>query len=54
MLGCISISGSQDELLQFEEVVRDILKSQKNIPTFIDIKDNPNNSKPPKKITVKE
>lgn len=50
MLGCISITRSQDELLQFEEVVRDILKSQKNISTFIDIKDNPNNSKPLKRL----
>ena len=34
--------------------MKNLLKHEKSIHATINIKNNPNNSKPPKKITVKE
>ena len=53
-LGCIGVTGTQKELLEFEEIMKNLLKYKKSIHATINIKNNPNNSKPPKKITVKE
>ena len=53
-LGCIGVTGTQKELLEFEEIMKNLLKHEKSIHATINIKNNPNNSKPPKKITVKE
>ena len=53
-LGCIGVTGTQKELLEFEEIMKNLLKHKKSIHATINIKNNPNNSKPPKKITVKE
>jgi len=53
-LGCIGVTGTQKELLEFEEIMKNLLKHKKSIHATINIKNNPNNSKPPKKIIVKE
>ena len=53
-LGCIGVTGTQEELLEFEETLKNLLKQKRSIPATINIENNPNNSKPPKKITVKE
>ena len=53
-LGCIGVTGTQEELLEFEETMKNLLKQKKSIQATINIENNPNNSKPPKKITVKE
>ena len=53
-LGCIGVTGTQEELLEFEETLKNLLKQKRSIQATINIKNNPNNSKPPKKITVKE
>ncbi|MBE9829396.1 murein L,D-transpeptidase, partial [Campylobacter concisus] len=53
-LGCIGVTGTQKELLEFEEIMKNLLKHEKSIHATINMKNNPNNSKPPKKITVKE
>jgi len=53
-LGCIGVTDTQKELLEFEEIMKNLLKHEKSIHATINIKNNPNNSKPPKKITVKE
>lgn len=53
-LGCIGVTGTQKELLEFEGIMKNLLKHEKSIHATINIKNNPNNSKPPKKITVKE
>lgn len=53
-LGCIGVVGNKSELENFEATVNKILKNQKNIPTIIQIKNNPNNANPPKKIKVRE
>ena len=53
-LGCIGVTGTQEELLEFEETLKNLLKQKRSIQATINIENNPNNSKPPKKITVKE
>ena len=53
-LGCIGVTGTKEELLKFEETMKNILKQQKSIGATINIKNNPNNSTSPKKITVRE
>ena len=53
-LGCIGVTGTQEKLLEFEETLKNLLKQKRSIPATINIENNPNNSKPPKKITVKE
>ena len=49
-LGCIGVTGTQKELLEFEEIMKNLLKHEKSIHATINIKNNPNNSKPPKKL----
>ena len=49
-LGCIGVTGTQEELLEFEETLKNLLKQKRSIPATINIENNPNNSKPPKKL----
>ena len=41
--GCLALNGSQSELLKCENLLRDIIKQQKNIPVFVNIAGNTNN-----------
>ena len=41
--GCLAVNGSQSELLKCENLLRNIIKQQKNIPVFVNISGNPNN-----------
>lgn len=41
--GCLAVNGSQSELLKCENLLRDIIKQQKNIPVYVNIAGNPNN-----------
>ena len=49
-LGCIGVTGTQEELLEFEKTLKNLLKQKRNIQATINIENNPNNSKPPKKL----
>lgn len=55
-LGCIGVTGSREELLTLRNMFQEISKSQRSIPTHIEILNNPNisNPPPPKRRRVRE